>query len=277
MNKKERKRMFFEDKAYYIIQNLKSIKKASLRACHKQTDPNKSGIIKNNPKSIKSKKSSRTFSLTPSEYQASICLEASLSFSFFLIFFINIFSIIFLFITYIENLESLQQQGKKAAAYAYVTEGVFDSNEDIIRLQKVIEAESPVGLLSLSKYKLRVQCVVKPWTGYDVIGGKKRLEEDSIVYMTEHGSVYHKNRACTHLALSIQAVASYGLSERMNEYGECYKICEYCGKNGIVTIVYITSYGNKYHTTIKCPGLKRTIKAIPLSQVKGVNPCKKCG
>lgn len=269
--------MFFGDKAYYLIQNLKSIKKASLRACHKQTDPNKSDIIKNNPKSIKIRKSQRTFSLAPSEYQASMCLEASLAFSFFLIFFINIFSIIFLFMTYTENLERLQQQGKKAAAYAYVTEGAFDSNEDIIRLQKVIEVESPVGLISLSKYKLRVQCVVKPWTGYDVIGGKKRLEEDSIVYMTEYGSVYHKNRACTHLALSIQAVASYGLLERMNEYGECYKICEYCGKNGIVTVVYITSYGNKYHTTTKCPGLKRTIKAIPLSQVKGVNPCKKCG
>ena len=269
--------MFFGDKAYYLIQNLKSIKKASLRACHKQTDPNKSDIIKNNPKSIKSRKFQRTFSLAPSEYQASICLEASLAFSFFLLFFINIFSIIFLFISYTGNLANLQQQGKKAAAYAYATEGIFDSNEDVIRLQKVIGAEFPLGLLSFSKYKLCVQCVVKPWTGYDVTGGKKRVEEDAIVYMTEYGSVYHKNRDCTHLALSIQAVAAYGLSERINEYGECYTACEYCGKNGIVTIVYITSYGNRYHTTTKCPGLKRTIKTIPLSQVKGVNPCQKCG
>jgi len=53
--------------------------------------------------------------------------------------------------------------------------------------------------------------------------------------------------------------------------------CEYCGEKGMVTIVFITSYGNKYHTTTKCPGLKRTIKSIPLSQVKGVNPCQKCG
>lgn len=269
--------MFFGNKTYFLIQDIKFIKKASLRACHKQTDPNKSDIIKNNPKSIKKRKFQRTFSLAPSEYQASMCLEASLAFSFFLLFFVNIFSIIFLFMTYTENLENLQQQGKKTAAYAYVTEGAFDNNEDIIRLQKVIVAESPVGLISLSKYRLYAQCVVKPWTGYDVTSVKKRDEEDSIVYMTEYGSVYHKNRACTHLALSIQAVAFYGLSESKNEYGEHYKICENCGKNGMVTVVYITSYGNKYHTTTKCPGLKRTIKTIPLSQVKGVNPCQKCG
>jgi len=277
MNKKGRKRMFFGGKAYYLRQNLIFIKKASLRACHNQTDPNKSDIIKNNPKNIKSRILQRTFSLAPSEYQASMCLEASLSFSFFLIFFINVFSIIFLFMTYTSNLESLHQQGKKAAAYAYVTEGAFISNEDIIRLKKIIVTKSPVGLLSLSNYRLYAQCVVKPWTGYDVTSAKKRGEEDAIVYMTEYGSVYHKNRACTHLALSIQAVASYGLSEKKNEYGEYYENCEYCGEKGMVTIVFITSYGNKYHTTTKCPGLKRTIKSIPLSQVKGVNPCQKCG
>lgn len=269
--------MFFGEKAYYLIQNLKSIKKASLRACHNQTDPNKSDIIKNNPKSMKSKISQRTFSLAPSEYQASMCLEASLSFSFFLIFFINILSIILLFMTYTRDMAMLHQQGKKAAAYAYVTERAFDSNEDIIRLQKNIMLKVPVGLLRMERYRLYAQCVVKPWTGYDVTSAKKREEEDFIVYMTEYGGVYHKNRACTHLTLSIQAVVSYELQEKRNEYGETYKICEYCGENGISTIVFITSHGNKYHTTTKCRGLKRTIRNIPLSQVKGVSPCQKCG
>ena len=256
--------------------NCKSNKKASLRACHKLTDPNKSDII-NNPKNIKNRASQRTFSLTPSEYQASMCLEATLSFSFFLIFFINILSIIFLFTTYTKDLAALQQQGKQAAAYAYITEGTLGCNEDLIRLYINEVVDSPFSILKTPQCKLRVQCVVKPWTGYDVVGGKYREEEDTIVYMTEYGSVYHKNRACTHLSLSIQAVASAVVPIIRNESGECYDMCEYCGENGMVTVVFITSYGNKYHTTTKCQGLKRTVRAIPLSKVKGVNPCQKCG
>lgn len=266
--------MFFGKKIKKLSNYLKSKTKASLRACHKSTDPNKSDII-NNPKNIKI--SQRTFFLTPSEYQASLCLEASLSFSFFLIFFVNILSIITLFSVYTDNLVSLQQQGKRAAAYAYITESTLGFNEDIIRLQKDIKIQFPIGIIGTLKYRMAVQCVVKPWTGYDLSNSKSREEEDSIVYMTEYGSVYHKNRACPHLVLSIQAVAFTGVEEKVNEAGELYKPCEYCGEKGMVTIVFVTSYGNKYHTSTKCQGLKRTIKTIPLSEVKGVNPCQKCG
>ena len=266
--------MFFGKKPRKFSNHLKSKTKASLRACHKLTDPNKSDII-NNPKNIKI--SRRTFFLTPSEYQASMCLEASLSFSFFLIFFVNILSIITLFSTYTENMACLQQQGKKAAAYAYITESTLGSHEEIIRLQKNIKIQFPIGIMGESKYRMAVQCVVKPWTGYDVSNIKNREEEDSIVYMTEYGSVYHKNRACTHLVLSIRAVGFADVNEKRNDEGELYEACEYCGEEGMVTIVYVTSYGNKYHTTTKCQGLKRTIKTIPLSEVKGVSPCQKCG
>ena len=248
---------------------------ASLRACHTQIDPNICDSP-TNKKRIKNRKTKRTFSLAPSEYQASMCLEASLSFSFFLLFFVNVFSIIFLFTTYTQDLSALQQQGKKAAAYAYVTEGIFGENENIC-LQKNRVIKSPFALLSAPNCRLHIKCVVKPWTGYDVMEGKNRKEEEKIVYMTEHGSVYHKNRSCTHLSLSIQAVASLLVSAERNESGECYDPCEYCGDKGIVTVVFITTHGNRYHTTTKCRGLKRSVKILRLSEVEGVNPCQKCG
>ena len=252
------------------------VKKASLRACHTQIDPNICDIS-NNQKRIKNRTAKRTFSLTPSEYQASMCLEASFSFSFFILFMINVFSIIFLFHTYTQDLTTLQQQGKKAAAYAYVTEGLLGGNEDNICLQKNRIIRSPFALLAAPNCRVHVKCVVKPWTGYDVTKGKNRKEEDIIVYMTEHGSVYHKNRSCTHLSLSIQAISSFLVTEKRNESGERYYSCEYCGDNGFVTVVFITSHGNKYHTTAKCRGLKRSVKSIPLSKVEGINPCQKCG
>ena len=179
--------------------------------------------------------------------------------------------------TYTKDLERLQQQGKKIAANAYITEGLFGGNEDLIRLEKNVVAESPIGILKLPKGWLQVQCVVKPWTGYDVTEVHKRGEEDSIVYMTEYGSVYHKNRSCTHLSLSIQAIASDLVFTERNESGECYEPCEYCEDKGFVTVVFITSHGNRYHTTAKCRGLKRSVKTLRLSEVEGISPCQKCG
>lgn len=258
--------------AYYF----KTVLKASLRACHIQIDPNTSDSS-NNPKRIKNSVFKRTLSLAPSEYQASMCLEASLSFSFFLLFFVNVLSIIFLFMTYTEDLSSLHQQGKKAAAYAYVTEGTLGNGESHIRLQKNRIIKSPFGLLVTPNCRLHTKCVVKPWTGYDVINGKNRVEEDSIVYITEYGTVYHKNRSCSHLALSVQAVGFYRIEEKRNESGERYVPCEYCRKNGLVTVVYITSYGNRYHSTFKCRGLKRSIKSLSVSEVEGLKVCEKCG
>lgn len=250
--------------------------KASLRACHTQTDPNTCDIS-NNPKRIKNRISKRTFFLAPSYYRASMCLEASFAFSFFLFFLVNVFSMIFLFMTYAEDLATLQQQGKKLAAYAYVTEGMFGSSEENIRLQKNRVIKSPFAILSVPNCRLYTKCVVKPWTGYDVANAKERAEEDTIVYMTEHGTVYHKNRSCTHLSLSIQAIASVTVTEKRNESGERYYSCEYCGDRGFVTVVFITSHGNRYHTTTKCQGLKRNVRSVRLSEVEGVNPCKKCG
>ena len=267
--------MFFWKKKDYFKYCFHKKILASLRACHTQIDPNKCDSP-TKQKRIKNRKFKRTFSFTPSCYQASMCLETSLSFSFFMLFMVNVFSIIFLFVTYTQDLSVLQQQGKKAAAYAYVTEGIFGGNENIC-LQKNRVIKSPFALLSAPDCRLHVKCVVKPWTGYDVTVGKNRNEEDMIVYMTEHGSVYHKNRSCTHLSLSIQAIASTLVSAERNESGERYYSCEYCGDRGFVTVVFITSHGNRYHTTAKCRGLKRSVKTLRLSEAEGVNPCQKCG
>ena len=67
------------------------------------------------------------------------------------------------------------------------------------------------------------------------------------------------------------------VGERVNEAEKHYTSCEYCGDLGFVTVVYITNYGDRYHTTIKCRGLRRYVRSVSLSQVKGIKPCSKCG
>lgn len=266
--------MFFgenkiKQKKYQII------KKASLQACHIQIDPNSSDSELNPKRNIK--KIQRTFFLTSSKCRASMCVEASFSFSFFLLFLVNVFSIILWFRTYSENTYALWQRGKQIAAYSYIVSGLTGNNEDLIRLQKTEKMETQFSILPIAEGKIVSACVIKPWTGYDVTIAKNRPEEDSIVYMTEYGSVYHKDRGCTHISLSIHGVAVTEIEEKVNEDQKHYTSCEYCNDSEFVTVVYITNYGDKYHTTIKCRGLRRYVRSVRLSQIDGVKPCSKCG
>ena len=274
MNKKERKRMFFWEKLIFLI-HINSFK-ASLQSCHKIQNPSKSDI-RNNPKRIKARISKRTFSFTPSYFQASMCLEASLSFSFFLLFLMNVFSIIFLYMAYTQDLSLVHQQGKRAAAYSYLAGEILQNDEQNIKLEKSRIVKAPFTLFAFSNGYLHTKCVVKPWTGYDVTQQREEHREKQIVYITEYGTVCHKNRSCSYLSLSIQAVAFSSIEEKRNENGERYLACNYCKNNNFTTIVYITSYGNKYHTTAKCRGIKRNVIALPLLDVKEKEFCKKCG
>lgn len=261
--------MFF----WKTTETVKYSKKTSLQASQKHIYPNmNAGLL--NPKL---KKSKRTFSFPPSAVRASVCVEASLSFSFFMFFFINIFSIIFAFVAYTEDFTTLQQQAKEIASYAYVTKSMWEENEDLIELKKERKIKSVFSILPVPDYKLMAKCVVKPWVGYQVIKRKTRDEEETLVYITEYGSVYHKKRDCTHLSLSVSITSMSAVIKEKNKDGEFYESCEFCGKNGFASAVYITAYGDKYHTSVNCRGLKRIVKSVPLSEVSGKRVCKKCG
>lgn len=247
--------------------------KTSLQASRNQIYPNMKVRLLN----PKLKLAKRTLSFSPSEKKASICVEATLAFCFFLFFFINIFSIIFGFIIYARDFTTLQQQGKERSAYAYVTKEIWKGNDDLIVLKKEREIGSPFLILPLPDYKIEAKCVVKPWVGYDVVYGKDRSEEEILVYITEYGSVYHRKRSCTHLSFSIEVVSATGISKKKNNLGEKYLPCEYCGNSFYSSALYVTANGKKYHTTMNCRGLKRTIKAVLLDEVKDRPSCKKCG
>ena len=157
MNKKEEKRMFFWQFKYFLI-HINRFKASLQQSCHTKKNPNKSDI-RNNPKRIKIAK--RTFSFFPSYYQASMCLEASLSFSFFLFFLVNIFSIISLFMVYTKDLITLQQQGKKMAAYSYLVNSEMRSEKDIIRLQNTRNTKASFSLFAIPECRVYTQCVVR--------------------------------------------------------------------------------------------------------------------
>lgn len=132
------------------------------------------------------------------------------------------------------------------------------------------------NLLGFQGFTMANRCRMKAWTGY-------RIEEDSLagegteelVYITETGSVYHKSRNCSHLALSTRAVATDSLSVLRNEDGGKYYPCEHCGE-GNGSVVFLTDQGNRYHRSLDCSGLKRTIYTVPISETGGRGACSRC-
>ena len=132
----------------------------------------------------------------------------------------------------------------------------------------------PIPMFSVSLIPYEETMRIKGWTGYEkgAFGGT----DEETVYVTETGLVYHKDYHCSHLDLSVRMVSGEDLPGLRNESGGKYYACEHCkGVSG--GAVYITDTGDRYHSSLSCSGLKRTVYAVPLSEVAGKGACSRCG
>lgn len=116
------------------------------------------------------------------------------------------------------------------------------------------------------------------WIGY-VLGDGKNMEgeEEIYVYITETGTVYHKNRECSYLNPSIRSIKAEDLDSARNKGGAVYYACPLCKSMAERENRYVTDYGTSYHTSIICSGLKRTVYAVKLSEAGERSACSKCG
>ena len=121
----------------------------------------------------------------------------------------------------------------------------------------------------------------KPFIGMSLkdIGGTGSDDEDSMVFITENATVFHKDSNCTHLKLSIHQTFLSNVPELRNLDGGKYKPCEKCGKKGFGEVVIITKEGDRYHSDISCSGLKRTVRSVTQQEARsmGLSPCSRCG
>ena len=132
----------------------------------------------------------------------------------------------------------------------------------------------PVPFFRIRGIPCKETLKIKTWTGYEKEGFS--LNNERIVYLTETGLVYHKDYHCTHLDLSIRMEQIENVKNLRNINGGKYYPCAFCNA-GSSDKVYLTGSGNRYHGTISCSGLKRTIYAVPISEVVGKGACSRCG
>lgn len=150
------------------------------------------------------------------------------------------------------------------------------SNREIIDLSVKYNVKIPYDLLGVLRYQIRERVVMHTLTGY-VNGLNGPMYGGEIVYISETGSVYHRDINCSHIRLSIYETNSEEIDLLRNDAGARYRSCSACHSAPSDFVLYVTTDGTKYHNTLMCSGLTRNVRAIPLFQVTDRRPCSRCG
>jgi len=151
--------------------------------------------------------------------------------------------------------------------------------KDIIDLVAAQEYTLPYDFMGIGKFRIVDRARVHAFTGFDPVTLPDALEksDEEMVYITSTGTVYHRNRNCPHLNVSVRKVMAAQVADQRNASGGKFYECEYCASKGDKRVYYITDHGDRYHTVATCQGLKRDVMAIPISKAGDRPPCKSCG
>lgn len=145
--------------------------------------------------------------------------------------------------------------------------------DDLLDIKLTYSVETPFSLGGFYSFRMANHYAVHLWNGYEI---SEEARGETIVYMTENGSVYHKDRNCTHLQLTVRETTAQGVYTERNRWGAKYDACERCAGGRMPELVYVTSEGTCYHYRADCAGLKRTVHALILTEP--IYPfCSRCG
>lgn len=167
--------------------------------------------------------------------------------------------------------------GITAANFA-LSKAVVD--ESIVDISVMYKVEPIYNVYHMGGYLLSNRAYLHMWTGYDGKGINGAGSSEQMVFVTENGSVYHLTTGCSYLDLSISGIMASEISSARNKSGGVYNACDSCHPSlSDVSLLFITDYGDSYHSSLSCSGLKRTINEIPISEAEasGLGPCSKCG
>lgn len=202
-------------------------------------------------------------------------VEAALVLPLFLFAIVNLLSLLLMFQTFSLQEGKLHQTGREMSLLAYGDEG----GEQDIRIVKVSRISPVFPVAAFPAVSVVNGCVMHKWIGYDLSqresGGTN--EKDEMVYITRSGSAYHRERNCVYLNPSVSMLGLAQAQAAVNQDGRRYTACELCGEGS--GIVYVTKAGSRYHSTITCSGLRRTIDYVTLQEAAaaGYHACPKCG
>lgn len=179
---------------------------------------------------------------------------------------IVISAFLFLFLILRKEFE-LKQKMYQIQEYQMLLENENGKKEDYVDSVSVY-------LLGINK-KIVISNLLQDY-GFDGYNADATAEK-VFVYVTQKGTVYHRDKECLHLKLVIQEYPLKDIPEIRNLDGGKYYPCEMCGRKFTGVNAYVTPYGERYHSKRECNALKRTICAVLLEEVQDMEECKDCG
>ncbi len=145
-------------------------------------------------------------------------------------------------------------------------------NKEYYTLSADYSIPLPIPFFLIHEVPVHQEIKCRKWIGSSSAG-----EEKAYVYVTETGTVYHVTKKCTYLDLSIREIKPAEIEDLRNKNGHKYYECERCvAKNTDSKHWYVTDYGDCFHNSLQCSGLKRTITVLLREEVTDKRPCSKC-
>lgn len=147
-----------------------------------------------------------------------------------------------------------------------------DEEQEIVKVAASYRLKIEIPFINSVSFFRKISARQRIYSGYVEHGGEKETKDSDIVYVAENGSVYHTSLSCTHICLHI---AGSGVENVLAQ--KKLQPCDKCIEEGeALSSLYITKYGDKYHSTMHCSGLKRTVRAITKEEAKGMKLCSRC-
>lgn len=208
-----------------------------------------------------------------SSFNASISVEASLVTPLFVFSIVTLMSLLIM----IKD-QSVYYQDMNEKALLQWENSALTKDDSMINPKETYELAPIICFFPGLSVSVSDEILLHPFTGYTQDSGRSN-ERDSEVYVfvTENGTKYHIDSDCSYISIKPVTIEASSLDSIRNSDGCRYKKCRLCHplKTGIL---FITSYGDSYHSDANCSALKRTVKMITLKEALeyGFTPCSKC-
>ena len=171
--------------------------------------------------------------------------------------------------SYIDDMELVSRYVDGGAAGLRIAQAELRS-DDCVYIKLTYDICIEVPLVGKVKIPCEERIRQRAYLGYD-----KENDADSdgtYVYVAENGTVYHNSRSCFHIKLTIRQINPAEADEECNGLSQCSLCARYKGRG----TVYVTKSGDRYHYSLECPGLKRTVYRVKKDESGVKNPCSDC-
>ena len=164
-------------------------------------------------------------------------------------------------------LSDIKKQGKLISELNPAQSSMENGMVDVVLSYKV---RIP---FTIYKWRVTQRAKTKDWTGVDL------TKSNEIVYITKYGKVYHRSKECKHLVITVNEVTLAKAHLLRNKGGHKYTRCSYCVKRELseISSVFITPEGDRFHSSLDCLGLTRSVMEVDIKDVGNKKPCSSCG